>query len=57
MFTYKIKEHMLRGKLFELIHLNKNMKTKETKDQMHWFLKILFQYTQKNTASITCVLR
>ena len=29
------------------------MKTKETKDQTCWFLKIHFQYTQKNTASLT----
>ena len=28
---------------------------KPPKDQASWFLKILFLYTQKNTASITCV--
>ena len=39
----------------ELIQLDKKMKTKETKDQTYWFLKIFFQYNQKNTASITNV--
>ena len=38
--------------LFEVIQ---NMKTKEMKNQTRWFLKILFQYTRKGAASITCV--
>ena len=47
----------INSDLFELIHLDKIMKTKETKGQTCWFLKIIFQYTQKNTASITFVLK
>ena len=39
------------------IYLDKNMKTKEAKDQTCWLWKILFQYTQKNTTSITFVLK
>ena len=31
--------------------------TKEAKDQTSWFVKIFFQYTRKNTASIACVLK
>ena len=27
------------------------------KDSTRWFLKILLEYTRKNTASITCVLK
>ena len=53
--TFLFYFHMFRrinSNLFELIHFNNNMKPKETKDQMCWFLQILFQYTQKNTASI-----
>ena len=41
--------------LFELIHLNKNMKTKETKNQTSWFFENSLQYSQKKAASITCV--
>ena len=43
--------------LFELIHLDKKKKTKEMKNQTCLFLKILFQYTRKSAASITCVLK
>ena len=45
----------VNSNLFELIHINKNMKTKEMKDQTDLFLKILIWNTQKNTASISCV--
>ena len=45
----------MNSSLFELIHLDKNIKAKETKDQTCWFFKTLFRYTQKNTASITRV--
>ena len=52
-FCFDIVVVVINSNLFELIHLDKNMKTKETKDQTCWFLKIFFQYTQNNTASIT----
>ena len=46
---------LFNSNLFELIHLQKNMKIKEMKDKTCWFLKILFQYTQKNNVSIICL--
>ena len=45
----------INSNLFELIHLQKNTKIKEMKDKTCWFLKILFQYTQKNNVSIICL--
>ena len=33
------------------------MKIKEAKDQTSWFLKNFSQYIQKNTTSITCILK
>ena len=47
--------HVLVEDVFELIYLDKNMKTKKTKDKMCSFLKILFQCTQKDAVCITCV--
>ena len=41
--------------LLDLIHLDKNMKTKEMKNQTCWSFKISFQYIWKRAASITCV--